>query len=260
MKTNILTSLGINEKAAKMYLTALSLGTASLQKIAQKANIKRPTAYLHVEELLRDGLFETIPLGKKVYYRASDPKLLEKRAKENFTIIQNELPTLELLHGRTSGKPSVKILEGEKGMNDIYEEIHHANSIRFFADLQVCQNLFFYIFKTMAEMIGKNQIHTREIISNNAASKKSSKYFSTIADKYYSSRIAPQGLIYNDSAIYGNVVAFFRLHEYNLFVIRIEDATIAQSMKTLFDLAWESAIPFIPKLTRNNRNVNITLK
>jgi len=52
------------------------------------------------------------------------------------------------------------------------------------------------------------------------------------------------GPIFNDSFIYDNVVALFRIQQNNLFVVRIEDPTIAATMKTLFEMAWQSAKPF----------------
>ena len=58
MNLDTLVSLGINEKSARIFLAALSLGTATAQNIANGAGLKRPTAYLHLQELLKMGLIE----------------------------------------------------------------------------------------------------------------------------------------------------------------------------------------------------------
>ena len=76
MNSDVLASLGISKKAANVYLAALALGTASVQDIARKVGIKRPTAYLHIEELLRYGILEKVPYNKRFYYRAADPQFL----------------------------------------------------------------------------------------------------------------------------------------------------------------------------------------
>ena len=54
MNITLLTSIGFNEKTASIYLAALSLGTASIQDIAKKADIKRPTTYNYIQELVHD--------------------------------------------------------------------------------------------------------------------------------------------------------------------------------------------------------------
>ena len=75
MKTDSLTSVGISEKAAKIYLAGLALGTTSVQELARKTGLKRPTVYLHIDELLKQGLFETVSLNNKRYYRAAEPEM-----------------------------------------------------------------------------------------------------------------------------------------------------------------------------------------
>ena len=45
-----------------------------------------------------------------------------------------------------------------------------------------------------------------------------------------------------DEAI--SVGRLFCIQQQNLFVVRIEDPTIAMTMKTLFEMAWRSAKPF----------------
>lgn len=246
MNTDALQSLGIPEKTAKIYMATLSLGTAPVQQIAKAAGMKRPAAYFHIDELLQEGLLEKITIGKKEYYRASDPRILEKRAQKNLATIQEAIPQFETVRNTTSGRPTVRTLEGEKGLNIVYEEIMQANSIRFWADLVSFEKEFREAFQGLSAAIAQRQIRTREIIPDTAEARKSSKRYAAVAGKYYSSRIATHGPIYNDSAIYGNTVAFFRIQECNLFVVLIEDASIAATMKTIFDMAWNSAEPYIP--------------
>lgn len=245
MKTQSLTALGFNEKAAQIYLAALSLGTASVQDIAHKAQLKRPTTYVHIEELLKEGLLEKLPIGKKEYYRAADPKFLKQRATQALADIEQSLPEMQRIRENAQGRPSVRVLEGERGLNEIYELITHANSVRFWSDLSAVEDVFPKPVLAIANAIRENEIRSREIISNTPETLRASKRFAATAGKSYSSRIAQKGSIKNDNAIFGNSVAIFRPHGHNLFVVVIEDETIAETMKTIFDLAWESAEPFI---------------
>jgi len=240
-----LAELGLNQKAAKIYLAALSLGTASVQQLAEKAGLKRPTAYLHISELMADGLLEKVPLGKKDYFHATNPNLLETKAEQRLKKVRAALPELLSLQDTSKGRPGVRILVGKKGMEQVYEEIATANTIRFWTDLSVFEHTFRNMFTLLSETIQKNQIRTREIIADNPDARRSSKRYALSAGKFYSSRTATKAGIQNDSAIYNDVLALFRIHEFNLYVVRIEDASIVATMKSLFDMAWDSAKPFI---------------
>lgn len=246
MKIETLQHLGLSEKAAALYLAALALGTATLQDLAEKAEIKRPTAYIYIEELVREGLLERTPLGKKEYFQALDPSTLQNRAEENLRSIKKLVPELQNLHNDVQGRPKVVVMEGRKALEQIYEEATQANSIRFWSDLSAVEDHFKEAWVKIAEMTNSNQIRSREIIANTPEAKKSSKRYAATAGKTYSSRIATKGPgMFNDNAIYGDTVALFRLHRFNLFVVLIKEPSIANTMKSLFDMAWESAEPFI---------------
>ena len=60
----------------------------------------------------------------------------------------------------------------------------------------------------------------------------------------YSARTATQEGLHDDAVVYDNVVALFRLQGLNVFVVRIEDPAIADSMRAMFDMAWKTARPF----------------
>lgn len=247
MNIEILTSLGLNEKEARVYLATLTLGVSSVQKIAEKAGIKRPTAYIHILELLHEGFIQKVPSGKKEYYAACDPEILRERFTKNYQLFQSGIPELKKLYSGHEGKLKVRVLEGEKALEEVYDQICKANQISFIADLKSFEKKFQTVFEKISLAIRENGIQTREIIPNTEEAKLSSKRYAVTAGKYYSSRVATNGPIYNDCAIYGNTLALFRLNEFNLFVVLIEEPTITETMKTIFDLAWVAATPFIGK-------------
>lgn len=247
MESKAFEYLGLSEKAAKVYLAVLSLGTSSVQQIARKSGLKRPTTYLYVEELLHDGLLEKYPSGKKEFFIAKDPSIIEQRAERQTAEVKSLLSTLRHLQMETPGRPKVTVMEGRKALEEVYREICQANQIRFWSDLRAVEEHFLGMFTKIAESVEKNEIRTREIISDTIEARKSSKRYAVTAGKTYSSRIATKAGIQNDSAIYGDTVALFRLHKNNLFVVLIKEPTVAETMKTLFDMAWESATQFIGK-------------
>lgn len=240
MKIQTLTSLGIDEKAAKIYLASLAHGTSSVQTLANKANIKRPTAYIYINELVQQGLMQKVPMGKKELYCAADPKVLLLRSQHAVSDITLALPELEAMQAEKH-KPRVTILEGRQGIRQIYQEIIHANSLRLWSALADVNRLFADEVDVVAQGIRDNQIQTKEIINSSTEHKRASKHFAAVAGKTYSAKVDPTDGIHNDNILYGDVTVLIRIHEFDLYVVRIEDAVITRSQQALFDLAWKSA-------------------
>jgi len=235
---------GMDEKAAKIYLAALGLGTTSVQEISRKTGLKRPTVYLHIDELLMQGLFEKVFINKKKYYRAADPRVLEERLKSGLGALQKAMTEFEALKARTPGKPQAVILEGEEGVRRVYFEMKQANSWRIWSNLTTVYPPFHEVYIELCEAAKENGIGIREIITDTKESRRYSRFIARMSGPTYSARTATVEGLANDAIIYGNTVALFRLSEHNMFVVRIEDKTIADSMKALFDMAWKTARPF----------------
>lgn len=243
MDYDALVSGGLTAKSARIYLAGLSLGTTSIQELARKTNLKRPTVYLHMDELLSRGLFAKVSLNGKEYYRASPPQVLESQVRRHLVKLQNIMPKLRALQANTLGKPQVQVYEGKEGVERIYEELVNANSWRVWSNLGNTYKLLGNTFEKISQAVHEGGIGVKEIIEDTKESRRYSKLLAHICGPTYSGRVATVGGIENDTFIYGNCVAIFRLHEFNMFVVRIEDKTIADSMKAMFDMAWKSAKP-----------------
>ena len=237
---------GIKEKPAQVYNALLTLGSSSVMDVAKKAGLKRPMVYIYLEELLGDGFVQKITIGKKEYYQAVSPKFLETKLEQNLSQLKKEMPELELLHEQGQGRPKITIFEGETGLNLVYEEIRKTKELMFWSDLFAVEKLFPESYRKINQATIENSIYTREIIADTADARASARRWAATAGEHYDSRLAT-GPIYNDSVIYDNVVALFRLQQQNLFVVRIEDPTIAITMKTIYEMAWLAAKPY--KLT-----------
>lgn len=72
--TDVLKLIGLQPKQADVYLALLELGTATVNPIATKAGIKRPTTYLILDDLAKKGLVSVVPREKKVLYTAESPE------------------------------------------------------------------------------------------------------------------------------------------------------------------------------------------
>ena len=130
MTDNLLLKLGLEQKAAEIYLTVLKSGPSSLRKIAERSGINRGTVYNILKDLLARGLVEQFDKEKKQHFVASDPeKLLEELKRQEVELAQskqavtNLLPELKSLYNDAGNKPKVQYFEGPKGVKNILQDL-----------------------------------------------------------------------------------------------------------------------------------------
>ncbi|MDO8474509.1 MAG: helix-turn-helix domain-containing protein [bacterium] len=123
-----LRKLGLKEKEARVYLAGLELGPESLQNIARKSEITRPTAYGIVRALQEKGLFREVQQGKKRLFVANSPEKilnilrlqkreLEEKEREFIRIIA----ALESRYALKDG--GIQIFKGKEGLQVLQEQI-----------------------------------------------------------------------------------------------------------------------------------------
>lgn len=84
--------LGFSEKEARVYLASLESGSASVADIAERAGVKRSTAYVMLKSLAARGLVGPAENGKKSDVCALHPqRVLE--------MIEEEKKAVEMKHG-----------------------------------------------------------------------------------------------------------------------------------------------------------------
>jgi len=119
-----LQNLGLSEKEAKVYLTALELGADTAQNIAKKAGVNRATTYVQIDSLKQKGLITEFEKGKKTFYVAESPQRLEslfKTFEAELEIRKGELdqalPALLEMFAGMGERPKVRYFEGREGLN-----------------------------------------------------------------------------------------------------------------------------------------------
>lgn len=239
-----LQDLGLNEKEAKVYLASLELGQSTVQQISQKAGINRATAYFIIESLMASGLMSSFHQGKKQFFIASDPDLLgdvlnrqkldiDKRIKG----LEKILPELRSFNNKDASRPVVRYYEGREGIRTMVDEIfkNAKDLVRMAYSVDAVDGLFSEEerAKWRKDRINKN-IYTKAIytykggVLNNVPNGEARK---VPVDKFP---------ITCDIAVFENIVRIASLTN-RLVGVVIEDKEIAQSMKAVFDLAWEAS-------------------
>ena len=130
-----LQKLGLSEHEAKVYLAALSLGPSTAVQLANFTDIKRPTVYLALGNLIKQGLVLESFTGKKKLFEAEKPQKLEKLTKrmrrqvvDAEILLESILPGLVKFPKQYSEEPKVSFYSGEEGLKNIALEISACTS------------------------------------------------------------------------------------------------------------------------------------
>jgi len=154
-----LKKVGLNEKQAAVYSAALALGETSITELAKKAELKRPTTYLIVEELQVLGLLSETTQGKRRILSAIHPRRLQEIARSREKQIEEVLPELVALYNTPKTKPKIQVFEGEAGIKSVYrdvlEEIKDIDEILFISNLTAVSERVPDIFKEFVEVLLK---------------------------------------------------------------------------------------------------------
>ncbi|MBU4360895.1 helix-turn-helix domain-containing protein, partial [Patescibacteria group bacterium] len=82
IEQKVLQDIGLSELEAKVYLATLELGNTSVMQIAKKAEVKRPTCYLSLDNLFEKGFVTKIQKKSTTLYSAEKPGILLNKFKE----------------------------------------------------------------------------------------------------------------------------------------------------------------------------------
>ncbi|MBI2637761.1 MAG: hypothetical protein HYW88_02565 [Candidatus Sungbacteria bacterium] len=117
-----LKNLGLAEKEAKVYMALVRLGRGSAQSVADESGVKRPTAYIILENLIDKGLAVKIPRTRKKLYVAKPPDEFFAEAEERLNISKTVLPQLMAMADKTGPKFKTLYYEGERGVRVMIAE------------------------------------------------------------------------------------------------------------------------------------------
>ena len=120
-----LEQFALSPNEAKVYLALLSLGSASVQNIAEEADLNRVTVYGLVEGLLKKGFLYEEKIKNKTLIAAYSPmKLYDILSREFDQIKQREkhldilIPQLKQIQKKTITRTNIIYYEGEEGLKN----------------------------------------------------------------------------------------------------------------------------------------------
>lgn len=240
-----LEQFGLSEKKAKVYLASLEMGPATAAQIAQKAKINRATTYVEIESLMKIGMMSTFEQNKTTLFSAESPASLkrlvaqkEEQLKAQLSSLDKLLPGLVQMYEYAGEKPKVRFFEGKEGLLTMQEDFLKTKDKKVEAiynvdDLNV-------IFSEEEQKHYYQERSKRKILVRALYNRKKGPFEGII--KFTDDHYVPYEifLFSSDITIYENKVAIASLKEKLVGVI-IENKQMADTFRSLFNLAWEAA-------------------
>lgn len=239
--TNTLKDLGLTENEARVYLTALALGSATILKIARAAQIKRTTVYSVVESLKHKGLVSEELKSWKRYFVAETPEKLEKVFEERRKKFKNSLPEFLALYNLKGSDALIKYYEGLEAVKNIYEDL--LKNIRAHEDYLVigAQDQWYKLdpnfFQNFIKRRAKFPINIRLLFTDSKIARQHKRI-----EKIYNEKIKilpPETSLTTNLVIIPKKVVIHQLTPPVMAMV-IENQSMVQMHRELFEIIWRS--------------------
>jgi len=233
---------GLNEKQAAIYMALLELGTATVHPIATKAQVKRPTTYLILEELQVKGLVSVIPRAKKALYTAESPEKIITDLNKKQELVKRFLPNMLALYNAKIDKPQVLLFEGKEAVRGVYDRILNGKDVAWFSTIKDILSVYPDFPKKLNEQAMAGKVNVRELLTK---SKEDIEYVKTMkhGPNFQQHFATGAGEFFTDNCLYDGNVVFFSFKP-TISAIQISSQGIYKSLKSLYEFAWLASEPY----------------
>ncbi len=226
-----LCKLGIDRKEADIYLILLKSGHCSVQKIAEKIGLSRPTVYRVLKNLQKKNLINTVQEGKRNYFIAGSPDTLlnllqirKRQAEEQEREFLRIINTLQDQYSFSSKENSIETFADKKRLLAL-DKLSNSSTQKICIFSTHSDEKLNQIFSDIQKKLGFSfqikQLHSFEI------NKKSPQY---IENKFFENDIADQNIIISDKVF---------IFEKNTIHI-VKQKKVIQSYRLMFDSLWKN--------------------
>ena len=233
----LIQQFGLNEKQADVYLACLELGSATVQEVAEKSKVKRTSIYNFLEEMKEKGLLSEIRHHGKTLLVAEDPQTLLEQEKEQLKQLEQFMPELRALYNRPGNKPRVRFYQGKEGVRNVYMDLLETGEPVFaFTDYEK----MFESFGDWTWFVPEERVKRGIPFKGIARDGKGGRKVKSLDHKQNRvTKLVKEIQFDTEVHIYGNKVSMISFRKPYAGVI-IEDPAIALTMKTVWQMVWDS--------------------
>jgi sugar-specific transcriptional regulator TrmB len=244
MNNGLLEKLGMNKKEIKLYLKLLELGSSRANILAKCIGENRTSTYSLLNAMLKKGLVNFYKKTNIKYYSATSPRILIEGMKDDASQLMKMLPELLAITNQYAEKPRITFYEGVEGIKQIAKTMLEVpGSVRYsFMGVEkkkIHPEMMKYIDEEFLPRRIKKGINFKGIVSNHVPM---SKQLPNTEEghlrelKYIDPKKFP--LKIHVDVYEKNKVAIFSYHKDEMMGVIIEHESFYQTMKTVFQLAW----------------------
>lgn len=237
----VLKRLGYTDKEAQVYLALIELGTASVEKISEKASTKRATTYFVLSNLEKRGLVSQVPQNKKTLYTAESPEKILLTLYKQAELTKRVLPNMLALYNTKKEKPQVRLYNGKEGIRQVYENIYQAKEVWFFGTIGEVAKIYPDGLQAFFIRTKQEGVKVRDILAITPENIAYAKGPYGVVD--HEVKFIPSDINFpvSDSAVFDDSVVFFSFQP-QLFAVMMTSREVAGTIKSLFELSWRAAL------------------
>lgn len=236
-----LQEVGLPEKAALIYLSLLGKQKMTISEIARESNIKRATCYEYLDLLLNKDFVIRVPVGKRMFYSAVEPKKILTDFKRKTAHLEDKIHEMTSLHDAAVHKPRVVFYEGKREIKNIYDDIFKtvADVYTIFPPAVFFENFTEEDYTEFDRSNATYALKTRDLFVVDKYYKKIKEIRgrSGSADKL-DKKLPPWFTCNVDVVVYADKVALISLRDLSAIVIQNKD--IADLFKNMHTFLWKS--------------------
>ena len=124
IKEEFLIKIGLSPKKAKVYLALLENGPLIIQKISDKAKVKRTTLYPILKKMTDDDLIGIEVRQKRKYYFVKSPEKLLFQLREQKNFLEALMPQLQTLFEKQTAGSRIQVYDTAEKLRKTLEEIN----------------------------------------------------------------------------------------------------------------------------------------
>jgi sugar-specific transcriptional regulator TrmB len=237
MELRVIEEAGLTHNEALIYKALLELGPSLAGQISRKTGLHRRTVYDVTEMLIKKGLIGYILKNNRKLFEASSPERFLDILKEKQNSINEFLPEMMSLYGKTQEKQETNFYKGRLGLKTVLEDQlqQGTKEILILGASPLAYEILEFYFKWFDKKRKARKIKSRIIFNKDAKAKKIKVPYSEI--KYlpqkYSSPLAVN--------VYRDKVAIILWSKDNPIAIVIKNKEISEGYKKYFELMWRFA-------------------
>jgi sugar-specific transcriptional regulator TrmB len=212
----------------------------SITEISKETQIKRPTCYEYIEEMLLKDYIYRVPVGKKFHYAATAPTKIVDRIKSKVKKLDESLTDLNEVYNSSQQKPKVTFHEGESGIKEIYRDSFSTvgDALSIFPADEYFKQYSFEEFTENEKLITETKFKSKDLVIDGKNFKKVETFLKELGNNNKTVKKLPADFKTSvDVLVYGSKVALISLK--NISAVVIDNQEIAELFATIHQHLWK---------------------